>query len=145
MNLLCNKRVLLQFIRYFFVGGFAFVVDFGVLIGCRELLFKEFSWGVYVSVLLAFFAGHTTNYVLSMMFVFTDPDERRKGLTLAAFGMFAIVGFVGVGITEFGMWIGYGLLHINYVLTKAIMAAIVFSWNFLGRKLVVMNRKDPIK
>jgi len=140
MSALLDKRTFWQFFRYLFAGGFAFLVDFGVLISCRELLFKEVAWGVYLSVLLAFFAGHITSYLLSMWLVFNDPEERRKGLTWAAFGMFAIVGVIGVGITELGMWIGFGLLHINYILMKAIMAAIVFTWNFLGRKIIVMKK-----
>jgi len=133
------KKTFGEFIRYLFAGGFAFVVDFGVLIACRELLFKEVAWGVYVSVLLAFVAGHVTNYLLSLWFVFRDPEERRKGWTWKAFGLFALVGVSGVLITEAGIWLLYGLLETNYILAKAIMAAIVFTWNFIGRKLIVMK------
>lgn len=133
------KKTFWEFFRYLFAGGFAFVVDFGVLIGCREMFLKDVTWGVYASVLLAFAVGHVTNYLLSLWFVFRDPEERRKGWTWSAFGMFALVGASGVLITEFGMWIGYGLLHANYILTKVVMAAIVFTWNFVGRKLVVMK------
>jgi len=133
------KKTFWEFFRYLFAGGFAFVVDFGVLIGCRELLFKDVSWGVYLSVLLAFAGGHVTNYALSLWFVFRDPEERRKGLTWKAFGLFALVGVSGVLITEAGIWILYGMLRTNYILAKAIMAAIVFTWNFIGRKLIVMK------
>ena len=131
------KRTFWEFFRYLFAGGFAFVVDFGTLIACRELLFKEAVWGVYLSVVLAFMAGHVTNYLLSMWFVFRDPTERRRGLTGSAFCLFALVGVIGVGITELGMWIGYGMLGLNYILVKIIMSAIVLVWNFAGRKLIV--------
>jgi len=134
------RQTFWEFFRYLFAGGFAFVVDFATLIGCRELLFKDVTWGVYVSVLLAFAAGHVTNYLLSLWFVFRDPEERRKGWTWKAFGLFALVGAMGAGITEIGMWIGYGLLNGNYILTKAVMAAIVFTWNFIGRKLIVIKK-----
>ncbi len=132
-----SRKTLLQFARYIFAGGFAFVVDFGTLIASRELLFKDFEWGVYVSVFLAFMAGHVANYVLSLWFVFTDPDERRKGLTMRAFWLFALCALGGMGVTELGMWIGYGLLHLHYVLVKVVMAAIVFALNFIGRKVIV--------
>lgn len=131
------KRTFWEFFRYLFAGGFAFVVDFGTLIACRELLFKEAVWGVYLSVVLAFMAGHVTNYLLSMWLVFRDPVERRRGLTGSAFCLFALVGVIGVGITELGMWIGYGMLGLNYILVKIIMSAIVLVWNFAGRKLIV--------
>lgn len=138
---LSAKKTFWEFFRYLFAGGFAFVVDFGVLIGCREFLFADLVCGVYLSVLLAFAAGHVVNYLLSLWIVFLDPEERRKGWTWRAFGMFALVGLFGVLITEFGMWIGYGLLHANYVVAKAVMAAIVFTWNFAGRKLVVSKKR----
>ena len=131
------SKTLLQFVRYIFAGGFAFVVDFGTLIACRELLFRDFAWGVYAAVVLAFMAGHVTNYVLSLWFVFTDPEERRKGLTMRAFWLFALCALGGMGVTELGMWIGYGILHLHYVLVKVVMAAIVFALNFIGRKIIV--------
>ena len=131
------NKTLLQFVRYIFAGGFAFVVDFGTLIACRELLFRDFAWGVYAAVVLAFIAGHVTNYVLSLWFVFTDPEERRKGLTMRAFWLFALCALGGMGVTELGMWIGYGILHLHYVLVKVVMAAIVFALNFIGRKIIV--------
>ena len=131
------NKTLLQFVRYIFAGGFAFVVDFGTLIACRELLFRDFAWGVYAAVVFAFMAGHVTNYVLSLWFVFTDPEERRKGLTMRAFWLFALCALGGMGVTELGMWIGYGILHLHYVLVKVVMAAIVFALNFIGRKIIV--------
>lgn len=134
-----RQQTFWEFFRYLFAGGFAFLVDFAALIGCRELLFKDLAWGVYLSVLLAFVAGHVTNYLLSLWFVFRDPEERRKGWTWKAFWLFAVVGASGAGITEFGMWIGYGILGGNYVLVKVIMAAVVFIWNFIGRKLIVLK------
>lgn len=134
-----GKRTFWEFLRYLFAGGFAFVVDFGTLIACRELLFKELPWGVYLSVVLAFMAGHVTNYLLSMWFVFRDPEENRRGKTWRAFWLFALVAAFGMGVTELGMWVGYGILGVNYILVKVVMAAVVFILNFIGRKIIVMR------
>ena len=134
-----GKRTLGEFVRYLFAGGGAFVVDFGTLIACRELLFKELARGVYLSVILAFMAGHVANYLLSMWFVFRDPEENRRGKTWRAFWLFALVAAFGMGVTELGMWIGYGILGVNYILVKAAMAAVVFILNFIGRKVIVMR------
>lgn len=132
-----QRKTLRQFILYLFAGGFAFVVDFGVLIACREIAFKDFAWGVYASVVIAFMAGHITNYVLSMWLVFTDPEERKNGFTIRAFWLFALCALGGMGVTELGMWIGYGIMHVHYVLVKVVMAATVFILNFIGRKIIV--------
>ena len=138
---LCSNKTFWEFLRYLFVGGAAFVVDFGALVLFRELVFQDWRYGVYISVLLAFFAGHITNYLGSLWFVFLDPEERKNGWTLRAFGLFTLVGASGAGMTELGMWIGYGLLHWNYMVAKLIVASVVFTWNFVGRKLIV-NKKN---
>ena len=126
-----------QFVRYVFAGGFAFVADFSTLVACRELVFGECAYGVYVSVVMAFIVGHVVNYILSLWIVFTDPEERRKGLTIRAFWLFALCALGGMGVTELGMWVGYGVMHFHYVFVKVVMAAIVFGLNFIGRKIVV--------
>ena len=136
------RTTLMQFVRYLFVGGFAFCVDFCTLIFCREYVFHDWASGVYVSVLIAFLAGHVANYAGSLMFVFCSHEERRNGLTLKAFVLFTLVGASGAGMTELGMWVGYGLLGMNYVLTKVLVAAVVFVWNFIGRKLVVRKKGE---
>ena len=132
-----TKKTILQFVRYLFAGGFAFVVDFGTLVFCREGLFGDLTCGVYLAVVLAFMAGHVANYALSLWLVFTDPDERRRGLTQRAFWLFALCALGGMGVTELGMWVGYGIMHLHYVLVKLVMAAIVFVLNFAGRKTIV--------
>ena len=132
-----SKKTFSQFFRYVFAGGFAFVVDFSVLVACRELVFKNCSYGVYISVVIAFIAGHVTNYVLSLWLVFTGIEERRQGLTLKAFMLFALCAFGGMMVTELGMWIGYGIAHLHYISVKAVMAAVVFTLNFIGRKMIV--------
>ena len=134
------SRTSFEFLRYVVVGGLAFIADVGTLVFCRERVFTDWSGGVYLSVLLAFLTGHVVNYIGSLCFVFRDPEERRNGLTWGAFWLFALVGASGAGATELGMWIGYGLLGMNYVITKLLVAAVVFVWNFVGRKLVVKNR-----
>jgi len=136
-----TKKTFWEFFRYLFVGGAAFVADFGSLIIFREFVFPELRYGVYLSVLLAFFVGHITNYLGSLWFVFLDPEERKNGWTWRAFWLFTLVGASGAGMTELGMWVGYGLLHVNYIVTKVIVAAVVFTWNFVGRKLIVNKRK----
>ena len=131
------QKTLLEFLRYCSVCGFAFVIDFGTLIFFREVIFDQTAWGVYIAVVLGFTAGHLSNYLFSLLFVFRETEERQKGWTWKAFGLFTIVGATGAGITEIGMWIGYGCLHCNYILVKIVMAGIVVLWNFIGRKLIV--------
>ena len=129
-----------QFIAYIFVGGVAFLADLGSMVAFRELLFREWECGVYLSVFLAFLVGHVVNYLGSLWLVFRGPCERKACLTWRAFALFAVVGACGVAMTEIGMWIGCGCLHMNYIATKIVVASVVVVWNFAGRKLIVRKK-----
>ena len=137
-----SKNTFLEFVRYVFVGGAAFFADVGSLIAFRELIFQDCRYGVYISVLLAFFIGHIVNYLGSLWFVFLDPEERKKGWTWKSFWLFTVVGASGAGLTEVGMWVGYDCLGMNYIATKVTVAAVVFIWNFIGRKLIVRKKEE---
>jgi putative flippase GtrA len=75
MNIFPIKRVLvvstnsivIQLVRYTIVGGLAFIVDFASLFALTEF----FSVHYLISAAIAFLLGITTNYVLSLTWVFT--------------------------------------------------------------------------
>lgn len=82
------KTLFWEFMRYVVVGGIAFLVDFGTLVACQELLFKAYAWGVYVATAFGFLTGLVTNYVLSILFVFIQAKDRGKGRSFGAFVVF---------------------------------------------------------
>ena len=56
-----SDNLLIQFVRYFFVGGFAFIVDFGLL-----YILTEYAGLHYLlSATLSFIAGLVVNYIIS--------------------------------------------------------------------------------
>ena len=63
---------------------------------------------------------------------------------MAAFLIFTVVGVIGLGLTELIMYIGTELLHISYLIVK-IAAAIVLVWNYVGRKVLIFDRKGKIE
>ncbi len=128
-----------EFIRYAVVGGMAFLVDFGTLVAFQELYFEKFSWGVYASTVAGFCAGLTVNYILSLLFVFTQAKDKGKGRTLSAFTIFGIVGLLGLFWTELGMWFGTEILSWNYMVVKIFVTGAVLVWNYLGRKLLIFK------
>src|SRR5689334_22397079 len=86
-----------QFFRYVFVGGLAFVVDFGTL----YILTSRAGLHYLVSAAVAFLLGSVANYVLSRMWVF---PHRTLQNTTVEFAVFALIGLVGLGLNELGMW-----------------------------------------
>lgn len=136
-----NASLIKEFFRYVVVGGISFLVDFGVLTLFEETVFNQREgWQILISTAMGFVVGLAVNYVLSLTFVFRSDDNRSSGKSLREFIVFALVGVVGLGITECLMHLGVNIMNYHYMITKVITAGIVLVWNYIGRKLLVFNR-----
>lgn len=133
------KPIFYEFMRFCIVGGLAFLVDFGVLVLFNNILPEMSGYRLYVATAIGFIAGLTFNYFLSIIFVFNSARQAKVGRTVSAFLIFALVGTVGFGLTELGMYVGTELKSINYMLVKVIVTGIVLVWNYLGRKIFIFK------
>ena len=126
-----TKNGFLQFFRYLFVGGIATVVDWGVLFGLTEFL------NIYhlVSAIFAFVAGLVTNFLLSKILVFRGSEARTNAVM--EFLGYALIGLVGLGITELIMFLFTDCMSLYFMLSKAIATVLVLAWNYLARKLLL--------
>lgn len=135
-----------EFFRYALVGGFSFPVDWGTLFLFREFVLSGDSfWELFFSTAAGFVTGLATNYVLSLVFVFKKSENRGNGKTVLGFVIFALIGIIGLGLTELIMYLGTELLHISYMIVKIAAAAIVLVWNYAGRKLLIFDRKEKVR
>ena len=134
-----QANLIFEFMRYAVVGGIAFLADFGALVASQELFFRQFSWGVYAATVIGFIVGLSVNYFLSLIFVFTSAKDKGKGRSVGAFLVFGIIGLVGLGLTELGMWIGVEIFVWNYMAVKVFVTGAVLMWNYLGRKLIIFR------
>lgn len=123
-----TESTTIQFGRYIFVGGLAFVVDIGTLF----LLTSKAEVHYLVSAALAFLLGLMANYILSRGWVF--PRRALQNATLE-FAVFGAIGVVGLGLNELGMWLLSSFLGLYYLYSKLITTAVVFFWNFGARKM----------
>ncbi len=135
------KQASTEFIRYAFVGGVAFLVDFGVLYLCHSHILKDVPYSLYISTALGFFAGLVTNYLLCLKFVFTSAKNTNQGKSGRDKILFTLIGVVGFFMNEFGMKLGVDVLTINYLIVKIVVAGIVLMWNYLARKFMIFNKK----
>lgn len=136
------KNLIGEFLRYVLVGGVCFLIDAGSMTGCKELFFRDHctEGQMALCVAVGFLLGLTGNYLLSNVFVFRSADQKKQGWKVSAFLIYALIGLIGLGITEAGMWLGVKLVGSEglwYVLVKCVMAGIVLIWNYIGRKIFV--------
>jgi len=121
-----------QFLRYFMVGGVAFVVDFSML-----FLLTEFGHLHYlISAAAAFIAGISVNYALSVTWVFY---HRRLDNRMHEFAIFAVVGIVGLALNTSLLWFFTELLGLHYLQSKGVAAVIIFMFNFGARKALLFS------
>lgn len=121
-----------QLLRYTIVGGFAFMVDFGALV----LLTSVFHVHYLYSAAVAFILGLSTNYTLSVTWVFSARSVSNR---YAEFVIFAWTGIVGLALNEVVMWFFTDILLQHYTVSKIISTFLVFSWNFLSRKFILFR------
>jgi putative flippase GtrA len=123
----------LQLFRYTFVGGLAFLVDFGLLI----LMTEYFHIYYLLSAGIAFVFGLIVNYYLSINWVFNSRVVENK---LFEFLVFTLIGIVGLGLNELFLWLLTDKLLLYYIFSKVITTFIVYFWNFFARKLLLFNQ-----
>lgn len=129
-----------EFFRYAVVGGISFLADTGTLALFEEFIFTEKEGiGLFISTAAGFIVGLIVNYILSLIFVFKGSENKRSGKDVKSFIVFTIVGVIGLGLTELGMYIGVNVLSFHYLFTKIVVAAIVLVWNYAGRKILIFK------
>ena len=127
-----TTNIWLQLLRYGFVGGVAFVADYGSLFVLTHYVGLHYLW----SAAIAFIIGLTVNYLLSISWVF---NKNRCAKPWVEFLVFALIGVIGLGLNELIMYVATDLIAIHYMLSKLISTGIVFCWNFFARKFIIFN------
>ena len=127
-----TDKTRIQLFRYLFVGGAAFIVDFITL-----FILTDF-FGIYylISAAIAFILGLIANYFLSISWVF---NRRTLDNRTFEFGIFAVIGIVGLGLNEVFIWYFTQDLQIYYLFSKIFAAIIILFWNFFARKLTLFR------
>lgn len=122
------KKLFAQLMKFGVVGFIAFLIDYGLLAFCTEILHINYL----VSATIGFTVSVVFNYLASMRYVFTHKEEmsRRR-----EFIIFVVLSIVGLVINNVILWAGVELLHVHYLIVKIFATAVVMVWNFVTRKI----------
>lgn len=121
-----------EFIRYFAASLLALAIDTGTLVFLTSVAGIPYL----VSGALAFLLGLVLIYFLSIYWVFERRDMHNRSIE---FGIFLLIGIVGLGINEGVLWILTGFFGFYYLLSKIASVLLVFTWNFFARKHVLFR------
>lgn len=145
------KKLWEQIIKFGFVGGLCFLIDFAISTGLYHLLKSVTS--KYIATAVGGFFGFTIsfviNYILSMKFVFErkeDMDRKKE------FVIFLVLSLIGLGINN-AILLGFrGLYETNvffqniiddtdwFALSKIVATAVVMVYNFISRKIFLEKK-----
>lgn len=124
-----SNHVLVQLIRYGMVVAIAFPIDIGLL----YVFTAHLHFFYILSATLAFTISMAVNYMLSVRWVFTARTAHGRWIEA---GTFFAIGFVGLAITDFFMWIFTSVIGLHFMLSKLIVVMIVFFWSFGARRFM---------
>ena len=156
-----KRELFWEIFRFLLVGGTATVIDYAVFYLFRQWLLPPTLaagavWDIIslvIATALGFCAGLLINWILSVKFVFRAVKNKEEAHSKKGFAIFAIIGVIGLGLTELGMLL---LVYIFPTITlfgvtaflnlawkewfaKVIMTCIVLVFNYVGRKIFVFK------
>ncbi len=123
---------MIQLFRYTFVGGLAFIVDFGTLFILKE----TFHIYYLIAAGIAFALGWLINYAISVVWVFPQKKFQNKTVEFLLFGA---IGLVGLGLNEIFMFLLTDKVALHYLVSKIIATGGIYFWNFFARKFLLFN------
>lgn len=127
-----SSNTFIQFFRYIFVGGVAFLADGGSL-----FLITTIGVNYLISVIFAFVIGLAVNYGLSKLLFFENSSVNGK----IEFLVYGIIGVIGLGFTEIIMYVLTEIAGLYFMVSKVIATIIVLVWNFVARKITLYRKK----
>ena len=121
-------KLLKQLFGFGIVGIICFIIDYGLMIILTEVVGLTYL----VSCALSFIISTIVNYILSMRYVFESKENVNKTVE---FILFVIMSTIGLGLTEFLMFLAVDKLNICYMISKIVVTGIVMIYNFVTRKI----------
>ena len=122
----------LQFIKYFFASGIALFADVAVLYILTEYVHLYYL----ISATISFMVGIAITYICSKLYIFTKTSIKNR---TAEFTVFLIIGIIGLILNNIFLYIFTEYLGLYYMLSKCLVIAITYLWNYFARKKFIFS------
>jgi len=125
--------LVMQFGRYFIVGGLSYLLDYALMI----LMTEVFGIHYMISTTISYILALLFNFVLAILFVFKESRFKSR---YAELGAVFVVGIIGLVLNDLLMLFFTDSIGIHYYYSKLIVGALVLIWNFTGRRIFVYKK-----
>ena len=126
-----TTKISIQIFRYFFSGGFAFVVYMSILL----VLTDFFHFFHLVSLVIAYVLSIFCNFTISKYFVFVDKKTRSMPQLVKFFG----VAMVGLILQFLIVWSFTRYFSVTYLLANIFASALIFVLSFSLNKIITFR------
>ncbi len=133
INFLYNHH----FIRYLFVGGSTFVIDFGTLV----ILHGHLNMGLKFATSIAYWLSVTFNFSMNRWWTFSASENKKLHQHIAAYGILLVFNylFTVISMSLFSR-------HISYAIAKPIVVILQTFWTYPIYKNVIFGQnKKPLE
>lgn len=124
---------MLQILKFGIVGVIASLVDMGILVILKELLYID----VLLASTISFCVSVIVNYILSMTFVFKSKNQSK----LKEFVIFVFLSIGGLCLNQLILWIGIKFISVYYLIVKLFAMVFVTIYNFVTRKILLESKE----
>ena len=120
---------MLEIIRFCFVGGVSFLMDYALLFALTEFvgIYYLYSSAISFSITVVF------NYWLCVIYVFKGAQKQSARQAIIFFG----TGVIGLGLNQLCMWFFVTVAGLHYMLAKIGATIIVTIWNYVTKRKAV--------
>lgn len=124
-----TRERMLEIIRFCFVGGVSFLMDYALLFALTEFvgIYYLYSSAISFSITVVF------NYWLCVIYVFKGAQKQSARQAIIFFG----TGVIGLGLNQFCMWFFVTVAGLHYMLAKIGATIIVTIWNYVTKRKAV--------
>lgn len=126
-----TRERMLEIIRFCFVGGVSFLMDYSILFALTEFagVYYLYSSAISFSITVVF------NYWLCVVYVFKDAKKQSTRRAVIFFS----TGVVGLGLNQLCMWFFVDVAGVYYMIAKIFATAIVTIWNYITKRKAVQG------
>jgi putative flippase GtrA len=134
--MLKHKNTIYRFIKFSTSSSSTTLIDLLIL----GFLTSYLGINYLFSSGFAFFISNTINFAVNINWGFKDSKRGVK----SSYTIFIIVGFIGLALTVFLMWIFVSILNFHYLLARVVVAIIEGTLSFVVHNIYTFKTAETV-